>query len=89
MNQIITSAFLKLNLRDLVHGLYIAIIGSISDFVYQWLSVLQSTGHFVAPDWKQILNTAGIATIAFLTHRWITPAQIITPVSPSTTDVTK
>jgi hypothetical protein len=63
-------------------------LGAVLSPVLQWLEALQS-GKVLTLDWKQLGATALAAGLAYLFKKFLTPAQIITPVSPSTTDVTK
>jgi hypothetical protein len=63
-------------------------LGAVLSPVLQWLEALQS-GKVLTLDWKQLGATALAAGLAYLVKKFLTPAQIITPVSPSTTDVTK
>jgi hypothetical protein len=88
MNQIITSALGSINWRDALHGLYMAVLGAILSPLLQWIEAL-SKGTVMTLDWKQLGLTALGTGLTYLVKKFLTPAQIITPVSPSTTDVTK
>jgi len=83
MNQILTSAFLSINWKDALHGLYLAILGAILSPLLQWVDALQG-GKVLVLDWKQVGITALGAGLAYLVKQFLTPAQIITPASPAT-----
>lgn len=83
MNQIITSALGKLNLRDLLQGTYMAVLGAVTSLIYQWIDALTTSGTLSMPDWKKILNVAAVAAIAYLFKKLLTPAQVITPAPPT------
>lgn len=79
MNQIITSGLGKINWRDLLHGLYVAIGSAVSLPLLQWVSELQ-TGKFTPIDFKAVAYTGAAAGVAYLVKKILTPAQIITPI---------
>lgn len=79
MNQIITSAFGSINWRDALHGLYVAMTGAVLSPLIQWADALQA-GKLLSIDYKQIGYTALAAGIGYLIKKYLTPAQVITPV---------
>lgn len=83
MNQIVTSALGLLNLRDLLQGTYMAVLGAVTGLLYQWIDSLTTSGVLVMPDFKKIGSVAAIAAIAYLFKKILTPAQIITPAPSS------
>lgn len=78
MNQIITAGLGKVNWRDALHGLYIAIGTAVSVPLLQWLSALQQ-GKILSLDFKSIGIAALGAGIAYIVKRLFTPAQVIMP----------
>ena len=88
MNQIITSALGTINWRDLLHGLYVAVLGAVLSPILQWIEAL-SNGTVMHLDWNQLGATALGAGLAYLAKKFLTPSQIITPNTPASSDVTK
>lgn len=76
MNEIITAGLGKLDWRDLLHGLYMAIGGAIGSSLLQWSDEL-SKGHFLILDYKAIGFTALSAGIAYIVKKLFTPAKTI------------
>lgn len=81
MNSIITSAFGSINWRDVLHGLYVAVLGAVLSPLIQWADALQ-TGKVLSLDYKQIGYTALAAGVGYLIKRFFTPATEITPAPP-------
>lgn len=78
MNQIITAGLGKVNWRDLLHGLYVAIGTSVSLPLLEWVNALQQ-GKILTLDYKTIGFAALGAGIAYVIKKLFTSAQIITP----------
>lgn len=82
MKTIITSKIFRVNWYDIAHGLMEAVgggaVGALEDAV---------STHTV--DWGIVLNVSIASGSAFLIKRFLTPAQIITPLKTPNNDETK
>lgn len=77
MGKIITAGIGKLDWRDALHGLYVAVGTSVSVPLLEWLNALQG-GKVLVLDYKTIGISALGAGIGYLIKRLFTPAQVIT-----------
>lgn len=78
----ITSKLFTLNVQDLLKGLLLTIGGAVFAIIAPNLQeILTSSGKagFIL-DWTAIWHTAIATGIVYLAHRFITPAQKVTPI---------